>query len=264
MNDFTPEGTDPRKNAPEAHDLPGSAAESGTPEQAAYPEGNILGRFADLFAKPGRLMDKVGSRPALWLAWLVIFLATALFSYMTTPIVGPEQMELMKDSPLMRNVPPEVLAEQMEEAAIPSVPKSLLGGFVSVWNAFLLGTLFWGFAKLSGGKGRWVQGLGITAWSGLIPLVLGPFLALPIILNTQTVMGTSLGLAALIPDGDPTSPLVMILKFYGDFPTWWGLALAVIGFQRVFALSRNSAILTVVLVWVVAMLVPLVPSLIFT
>jgi hypothetical protein len=267
MSDYHPEGKEPLESGITGEELPGASADTDSPGEPAYPEGNLLARFADVIAAPSRLMDKVASRPAIWLSWAAIFLVTAAFTWVTLPISAPEQLEMMKDSPLMQNLPEGAMDEQYEQALNPTtgykVQQSLITGLVSVWNAFLLGTLFFGFAKLSGGKGRYAQALGVTSWSGIIPLVLGPIIALPIILSSESVMGTSVGLAALVPDPESARVPFMILKFYGDFPTWWGLAVAMIGFQRVFGLSRSAAALTVVLVWALAMLVPMVPAILF-
>ena len=62
--------------------------------------------------------------------------------------------------------------------------------------------------------------------------------------------------AALVPGLETTAPLYTVLSTYGDFFSWWGLAVLVIGFQRVFGMSRNAATVSVLLPWALASAVP--------
>lgn len=225
----------------------------------------LLGRFVDLITNPSRLMDNVGRRTRLWAPYLLIFVAMTGFMWMITPIMGPEQLEMSKDSKLMQLLPPEALEEQYEQALNPTPMRRLLGsiqgGFFVIIQSMLLGLLLGWFAKLSGGKGRVVQAMGITAWAAIIPMVIGTLLTLPIILKTESFFGTTIGLAALLPDGDPGSLIFKLLYMLGDFFTWWGVALLVIGFKRVYGLSTGAAATTVILVWVIAILVASAPML---
>lgn len=225
----------------------------------------LLGRFSDLITKPGRLMDNVGRKTRLWAPYLLIFVVMTGFMWMISPIMNPEQLEMSKDSKLMQMMPPEILEEQYEQALNPTPLRRLLtsvqGGFFVLIQAMLLGLLLGLFAKLSGGTGRVVQAMGITAWAALIPMVVGTLITLPIILQTESFFGTSIGLAALLPDGDPGSLVYKILYMFGDFFTWWGVALLVIGFKRVYGLSTGAAATTVILVWFVAVLAASAPML---
>lgn len=222
----------------------------------------LWGRLADLFLKPGRLMDNVGLRPRLWVPYLLILVVMAGFMWRVSPIVNAEVMEMTRDSRLMQLLPQDALdqVEERYEQALNPTPRQRLGfalqtALGSVIQTMLLGLLLGAFVKLSGGTGRLAQALGITAWAGLLPLVAGVLVAWPIVLHNESVMGTSLGLAALFTDLEPDSVAFQLLRAYGDFFTWWGVALLVIGFQRVYGLSRNAALATVVPVWALAVLV---------
>lgn len=225
----------------------------------------VLRRFYDLIAKPGRLMDNVGRRPRLWVPYLLIFIVMAGYMWLVAPIMNPEQLEMSRDSRLMQMIPEDVREQQYEQALHPTPRQRLMqgvqGGFFVIIQTMLLGLLLGFFAKLSGGTGRVVQAMGITAWAGLVPMALGALITLPIIMQTESFFGTSIGLAALLPDGDPSSTLYKFLYMFGDFFTWWGVALLVIGFERVYGLGRNAAAVTVIMVWFVAVMAASAPML---
>ena len=226
---------------------------------------SLLQRFSDLVAKPSRLMDNVGRKTQLWLPYMLLFLVLTGFMWTVSPIMNPEQLEMSKDSKLMQMIPEDVRQEQYEKALHPTPTMRLLqaaqAGFFVIIQTMLLGLLLGLFAKLSGGTGRVVQAMGITAWAGLIPMVLGSLVTLPIILQTESFFGTTIGLAALLPDGDPSSLPFKLLFMFGDFFSWWGVAVLVIGFKRVYGLSQGAAATTVIMVWFVSVLVASAPML---
>ena len=238
-------------------------------EQPAVAEGNIFGRFADLIVKPSRLMDKVGQRPALWLALTAILLISGAITFILLPIQGPEMVQMVRDSSSMSGGDQ---AQQMEILEKMYNPSGVGGKALFAWGtsltmlvaSLLLGAIFHGSAKLSGGHGRFVQGLGITVWAGLLPLVVGPLLKTPLVLATGSALSTNLGLAALFPNLDYSSGLYKLLVQMGDFPSWWGLALVVIGFERVYKMSRSAAALTIILTWALLLVIINAPSLIMS
>jgi hypothetical protein len=239
---------------------------SGGP--APSPSGDTLvGRLRDLIVAPGRLMDHVGARPRWWVPGLIVLVVMAGFTWLTVPISGPEQMEVMRDSKLMSMVPEEQWQAQYDAAlnvtagkrAITSLQAGVTGWLSIIVFGFVLGF----FVRMSGGKGSFRQALGVTSWAALIPFALGSIVKAPLVLATESAFRVNLGLAALMPGGEPGSPLFQVLMFYGDFLTWWGLAVLVIGFSRVFGLSRNAAITSVVLPWALLSLIPLGLALIF-
>jgi hypothetical protein len=119
-----------------------------------------------------------------------------------------------------------------------------------MWISVLVFGLVLGFfARMGGGTGTFKQALGVVSWGALIPFVLGVAVRTPLILITSSAYRVTLGLAALVPDPDPTSPLFIVLATFGDFFTWWGLVVIVLGFERVFAMPRRSAAVAVLLPW---------------
>ncbi len=228
---------------------------------------SFTGRIADLFAKPARLMENVSARPAWWQPGLLIFLVMAVFTWIVTPIQGPEQLEVMRDSRLMSMMPEEAWQQQYDEALDPAPLKraltSLGSGFTGWVMVLVFGFILGFFARMGGGQGTFKQALGVVSWSSLLPFVAGVAIKLPLVMATESVMTVSVGLAALVPGLEPTSAVYQILNAYGDFFTWWGLAVLVIGFQGVFGMSRGAAAVAVLLPWALLTAIPVGLSILF-
>jgi hypothetical protein len=228
---------------------------------------SFFGRISDLFTNPGRLMENVGARPSWWQPGLLAFLTLICFTWVTLPVSAPEQAELMRDSKVMEMVGEEVADQQYEDALNITPAKrftqSAIAGF-STWIMILIFGLILGFfAKMSGGTGTMSQALGIVSWGAMPVFVIATAVKLPLILMTESVYKVNIGLAALLPGAEPSSPLFMILMTYGDFFTWWGLFLLIMGFQRVFGMGRPAAVLSVILPWALLSLIPLALSILF-
>ena len=76
-------------------------------------------------------------------------------------------------------------------------------------------------------------------------------------------MTVSLGLAAVVPGVEPGDPLHHVLASYGDLPSWWGLAVLVIGFGRVFGMPRQAAVVSVILPWALLSAIPVGLAILF-
>lgn len=224
-------------------------------------------RLRDLVAAPRRLMDCVGAAPRWWVPGLLIFLVIGGFSWVVAPISGPENLEIMRDSKIMRLMSEDVWQQQYEQALDPAPGKralQALGAGFSGWiMVIIFGFILGFFVRMSGGQGTFKQALGVVSWASLIPFGIGSLVKLPLVLKTESVSRVTVGLAALIPDRDPTSALSQVLMTYGDFFTWWGLAVLVVGFSAVFGLRRNSATVAVLVPWALASAIPLTMGLLF-
>ncbi len=245
------------------------AKEPGGPATPPPFSGNdsVFARLGDLVMRPSRLMERVGARPLWWVPGLIVLVVVAVFAWLTAPISGPEQLEMMRDSKLMSMMPPEQFEAQMDAAVNITAGKRIQQAFfagLSAWIMMIIFGLILGFfVRMSGGKGTFRQALGITGWAGLLPFALGPAVKAPIVLATESVFRVNIGLAALMPGGEPGSPVFQTLLAYGDFLTWWGLAVTVIGFSVVYGLTRKAAITAVVLPWALLSLIPLGFTLLF-
>lgn len=228
---------------------------------------SFFGRLSDLIAKPSRLMDNVGLNPRWWGAGLLTLVLVGGFTYLTMPISAPEQMEMMRDSKLMQMMPEDQWQEQYD--ATLNVPQDKriwqsVGAGLATWVMALLFSLILGFfARMGGGQGTFRQAMGIGVWASVITFGFASVVKLPLVLATESVFSVNLGLAALLPDGDPSTALYKVLMTYGDLFTWWGLIVLVIGFRQVFGMSQRSAAVSVILPWILLSAVPLGISLLF-
>ncbi|MEN8006742.1 MAG: YIP1 family protein [Candidatus Krumholzibacteriota bacterium] len=214
---------------------------------------SFFGRISDLFTNPGRLMENVGAGPRWWQPGLMIFLVMIGFTWLISPISAPEQAELMRDSKMMQLAGEEAADQMYEESKNVSPAKRMfnsgLAGFSSWLMIIIFGLILGFFVRLGGGQGSFNQALGIVSWGSLPLFFLSPLVKLPLILKVESVFKVNIGLAALMPGAEPGSALFQILSTYGDFFTWWGLVLLVIGFERVFKMGRLPAALSVLLPW---------------
>ncbi len=221
---------------------------------------SFFARLSDLLSKPTRLMANVGANPRWWQPGLLIFVMVGAFSYLTLSISGPEQLEVMRDSKIMQMMPEEQWQKQYDESL--NLPpdkrlfQSALAG-ISAWVMVLIFSFILGFfARMSGGVGSFRQALGVGSWAALIPFGMATVVKLPLVLATESVMGVNIGLAALLPGGDPTAPLHQILVTYGDLFTWWGLFVLIVGYMQVFGMSQKSAVISVILPWILLSAIP--------
>lgn len=245
----------------------GNMSDETTTEVRTAVNDSFTGRIVDLFAKPGRLMDNVGFRPAWWQPGLLVLLIMMAFTWLVTPIQGPEQLELMRDSKIMSMMPEDEWQRQYDDALDPAplgrALSSLGAGFTTWVMILIFGFILGFFARMGGGQGTFKQALGVVSWSSLLPFAAGVLVKLPLVLVTESVMTVSVGLGALMPGLEPTSALYQILNAYGDFFTWWGLFVLVVGFQRVFRMSRGAAAVAVLLPWALLTAIPVGLAILF-
>ncbi len=220
----------------------------------------LFGRLRDLIIAPGRLMENVKENPRWWIPGLMIFILMVGFTYLVNPISGPEQMELMKDSKLSSMMPDDVWQEQYEAAMdispVKNITSALGAGFTTWVMIIAFGFMLGFFARMGGGQGTFKQALGVVSWASLITFALASIVKLPLVLMTESMMEVNLGIVALAPNAEPGTGLFAILSSYGDFFTWWGLVILVIGFQRVYGMSRGAAAVSVLLPWALATAIP--------
>lgn len=229
---------------------------------------SFLGRIGDLVTQPARCMANVASNPRWWQPGLLIFVFMAVFTWIVAPISGPEQLEIMRDSKFMQMMPEEDWQAQYDQALDPPPLQRALSsvgaGFTTWILVLIFGFILGFFARMGGGKGTFKQALGVVSWASLIPFVLASLIKVPLVLATGSIFSVSLGLASLVPGIEPSSALFQILSAYGDFMSWWGLAIIVVGFQTAFGMGRGAAVASVLLPWALCSAIPVGLTLLFT
>jgi hypothetical protein len=206
-------------------------------------------------------MDNVGRRPRWWAPLALVFVIAVGFSWLVTPISAPEQIDSMRDSIFGNILSEEDFAEMsarnLELGPTQRFLQALADGFAASVSVVLFGLILGLFAQLSGGDARFGQAVGICTWGAVPAYGLSLLVKLPIVLVTGSVLGVSTGLAFLVRNHGHDSFLYKLLFNYGDFFAWWGLALIVLGFRRVFGMALGPAVLSVVLPWAVLTGIPL-------
>jgi len=149
--------------------------------------------------------------------------------------------------------PEEVWQEQYQQALDTDPVKRLTAaigaGFTSWIMILSFGFILGFFTRMSGGVGTFKQALGVVSWASIISIGLASLVKLPLILKTESVVEVTLSLAALMPGVEPGSKMFVVLSSFGDFFSWWGLAVVIIGFQRVYNMERSAAVVSVLLPW---------------
>jgi hypothetical protein len=214
---------------------------------------NVLSRLVAVFVRPGQAMAWVQENPRWLIAALLLAIVAAVYAAATVHIASPEQMELMRDTRFGRMMSDEDWQTAYDESLAPTTTKRITTGIAGAVAIFVI-TLIYAlvyllFGKLAGGKGSFRMVLGVAFWAYLIPGGLGNLLKLPLIFAKQSVMEVSLGLAALAPKDDLMSAGYQALYYFGDFFAWWGLAVIIIGFQKIHGISRGQAAVVTILPW---------------
>ena len=223
---------------------------------------NVPARLVALIVHPVQLMAAVAVRPHWLVAGLLLVIVVALYSAVTLPISGPEQLELMRDSRFLSSLPEGAWQQQYDAALDPTSVKRLatgLGAGVSSWVMTLIfGAVIALFARLSGGNGTLKQTLGVASWAALLPFGVGSLIKLPLVLLQESAVRVSIGLAAFAQGLDAHSFTYQALVTYGDFTSWWGLAVIVVGLEQVHGLQRGPAVTVTLLTWLLLITVPFV------
>ncbi len=214
---------------------------------------SLFSRLIAVFTSPDRAMEQVRESPRWLPAALLIVLVMGVFTALTTQIASPEQLELMRDSRLMRMMDEEQFQEQYERALSPTIASrvtaGVFAGIGTVIVTFIFVLVFLLFSKLAGGQGSFAQVLGVTYWSFLIPYGLGSLLRLPLVFAKQSVIGVSFSPAVLMSGADPLSAGYQAAYYFGDLFMWWGLVVMIVGFRKIHGFSGGQAAATVILPW---------------
>ncbi|HEX7580202.1 MAG TPA: YIP1 family protein, partial [Thermoanaerobaculia bacterium] len=201
---------------------------------------------AGVFSQPGKTFEALVARPTWWLPFVLLIAAVGGSILAATPKIDYEKTGA------------RVPETQINEAAERSKKFAWLGApigtvFVAV-VFFAVAGILWGSAKAFGGELGYSQMLAIYGHSGL-PNVGDAILSIPIFLTqadsslsqqaAQRVVMSNLG--AFLPAD--TAPALLAAASSLDVFALWSLALLVIGFRRIPALSRGSATAIPIVLW---------------
>lgn len=219
---------------------------------------SVFSRFITIITNPSATMEAVRENPRILVAVLGIIVLVGLFSGATVHIVGPEQVDVMRDTRIGRMMEPDQI-DQMYDRYLNTTLKDRIvsgiqGGFGAAVAIFIAGLVYFLFGKLAGGPGTFKQVMGAVMWSGVISMGLGALVKWPLAVAKQSVMGVNLGPAVLVADRGVLDPLYGLLSFFDVFALW-GVVVLVIGFEKVHGFARNKAATVVVATWLLLSLI---------
>jgi Yip1 domain len=211
-----------------------------------------------VFSEPGKTFEGLVARPTWWLPFLLLLASVTVSIVVATPKIDYEKTVREAFEKRAEKTGAKVSETQIAEAVERSKKFAWLGApigmtFVAV-AFFAVGGILWGSAKAFGGEFGYSQMLAIYGHSGL-PNVGGAILSIPIFLAqadsslsqqaAQRVVMSNLG--ALLPAD--TAPALLAAASSLDVFAIWSLALLVIGFRRIPALSQGAATAIPIVLW---------------
>ena len=252
---------DPRQGQAQAdsshHDGPGD------PHQAAPPPAPSLAlgdRFVLLLRRPWSAMQEVVERPSVMVALGAIFLLMTLYTALNVHTLVPEQAEWQLEHATADRI--EVLESQIELFLDPPAWLRAIAGLgsgfsIALFAVLLPGLLLHLFLRLSEGRGRLRQTLGVVSWAGLIPYGLRTLLSWVIVILTDSGRLAGLTLASLLPDPNPQSVAYVAASLYGDPFTYWMLWIIVLGVMQAHRLAFGRALVVTAATYVLVSAVPI-------
>ncbi|MDY0109792.1 MAG: YIP1 family protein [Candidatus Krumholzibacteria bacterium] len=229
------------------------------PNQTPAASASLIDRAVQVIVAPAAAMRAVVDRPA-WLAPLgVICLLVWLFTAFNVHIMMPESVERQLAHAPAAQV--EMLERQLDMFSDPPPWLRLLtglgAGLSAVLAILLPGLVLHLFLRLSEGKGKLRQTLGVVSWAGLIAYGLRTVLSWAIVAATGSGTYAGLTAASLMPEANPSSVPFVVAGIYGDPFIYWMLWVVLIGVILVHQLPRSRALIVVAATYVLLSIVPI-------
>ncbi len=221
---------------------------------------NAFRRVVAVLFSPSQVFESIRQSPT----WLVALLTILIVGLVGTALINPkiDYAEMIEESieAQGRNVP----AEQMERI-IDFYEKfgpvmSIAGSFIPVVGFLLIAVLFLVVLKLFGGELSFAQSFSTTVHA-MMPQAVKGLLTIPVILGKSdfsyldlrsgSILKSNLGAFA----SEETGPAMLGLLSSLDLFTLWSVALLVIGYSIVGRVSKSTATLATVGLWVLWILI---------
>ncbi|MDX1502088.1 MAG: YIP1 family protein [Thermoanaerobaculia bacterium] len=204
---------------------------------------------------PAKTFDGLAARPTWVVALLVLLLAGVVTSYLAVDRVDFE----------------EAIREQLEARNRPVPDDSGLEGIARVqkifaWAVgpvvfasafyFLAALLFWLGMRLAGSEMGYMPAVSTTL-HGYMPAVVKALVTIPVILGRAEITVEELQTGSLLASNlsflapEEAGPVVTSLLSSVDLFSIWSIVLLGMGFSIVGKISRQSATVTVVVVWLI-------------
>jgi hypothetical protein len=217
-------------------------------------ENSSFGRLIGVLVAPGKTFRSIAERPTWLVAFVVLVLCPLLPGIVAQPKIDWEEVARNQIERSGVDIPRQQMEQQIEVTAKIG-PFFLYAAPIFFGMAVLVFALvFWGAFTLAGGEVGFKRSLAVVS-HGMMPMVVGALLSVPVILGMDTIppevleQGSYLksSLATFAPE-DANVALVALLSKIDVF-TIWNLVLFVIGFTHAAKVKPRTAAITVGLLW---------------
>lgn len=203
-------------------------------------------RAAAIFTKPASAWSGLRDRAQwFWPVILIVLVNVSAVAIMYDRVIVPAQLERIDQQIESGQLPPES-AERIEAQMTSPAAKFMgIGAQLIVLPLMylLMAAVAWfGCGFVLGTKFRYRHALEVVSWAGLINL---PAMALTYVLawSKGSFEGVHLGLAALLPESDAPSKLMVALRIFldqiGPFQIWY-VIVAVLGAAALSGAARKN------------------------
>jgi hypothetical protein len=216
---------------------------------------SVFNRFQGIFFSPQPTFKALSQKPVWVDALIIIFIATAVFSYLTAPYVNQDSLKAMKDNPKFE----EKLGKERYEAALkdmenPSqislVLRYALFGPLTLVIGLLVSSLFLLIiGRLVSTEGIFAAVFAALLHANFIDKILGNAVRLVLILMRKSAIQTTTSLALLVPHAEYTSNIFIFLSQV-DFFQLWMFALLGYGLASIFKITVRKAMVISYSFWV--------------
>lgn len=217
-------------------------------------EQSAFGRLISVLVSPRKTFEAVAAKPTWVVAMIVlVVLGTALgMVAMSKADMGTMMREQLANSGLGE----EQIEQRIEFMEKFGTVFALFGTVVAIGVYFLTALIFWVVFKMLGSETGYIASLS-TVVHGLVPQGVLALLSLAIILgkaevDMQTLQSGTLvaSNAAVFAPEEAGKGLIALLSSFDVF-SFWSIALLAIGFSVVGRVSKTTAAVTVVALWLV-------------
>jgi len=199
---------------------------------------NFFNRFQGIFLSPQQTFKAISEKP-IWLdALIILLIAIALFSYITTPYTNKDSIQMFENNiKLKERIGEERFNQMLENLKNPSQTRVIIRSFfivpISSVIGFLISSLIiLGFGRLTSTEGKFVSIFSACLYANFIDKILGNAVRLFLAVSRKSVMQNTTSLALFFPKLEITSPAFLILSQVDFFQLWlfgiFGFALAYI------------------------------------
>lgn len=197
---------------------------------------NLFKRLEGVFFNPRETFAAMGDKPAWIDAFILLLVAVMAFSYLTTPYIQNDQLEMFRDNVKMKErLGEEGFNQMIYRMENPSPASRLVQAFVVVPLAAVAGFFFSSlmllvFGRFVSSEGRYMQILAVLLHASFVDKLLGNAVRFILARSKESLAKISTGLPLFFPDLDVMSSAYIVLSQVDFFQLWmfgvlgWGLS----------------------------------------